>query len=402
VDVDITLRYARRDELAKVVELDGASFGLDYSAVDLDDVAFDIVPERVLVAVDGERFVGISAELPAPLSLPGGGDVNALGITWVSVEITHRRRGVLRAMVEKQLRDGAAAGFAAAVLLASEGGIYGRYGFGIATQTRRTVVDRRRAELARPVDTSAVERLTTDAAREILPGLFDRWRATTPGAFGISEARWKYDLLDREHQRYGRTPLFHLVHPDGYVSYRVKGEWSDNEPQHQCWITQYAPITAEAHAALWQTLLSMDLVATIESHAIPLDDPLPWLLTDFRRVGTAMVSDGMWIRPLDVAALLSARTYAVEVDTVLAVDDALLGDARYRLRGGPDGATCERTHALPAISLDVASLGAISLGGTRLQLLARTGVIEAEDKRLLSRLDRAFLADRAPRVGSHI
>jgi predicted acetyltransferase len=143
-------------------------------------------------------------------------------------------------------------------------------------------------------------------------------------------------------------------------------------------------------------------VATIESHAIPLDDPLPWLLTDFRRVGTAMLTDGMWIRPLDVAALLSTRTYAVEVDTVLAVDDPLLGDARYRLRGGPDGATCERTDALPALSLDVGSLGAISLGGTRLQLLARIGVVEADDVRLLSRLDRAFLADRAPTVGSHI
>jgi predicted acetyltransferase len=305
-------------------------------------------------------------------------------------------------MVEKQLRDGAAAGFAAAVLLASEGGIYGRYGFGVATQTRHTVVDRRRAELARPVDTSAVERLSTEDVRDVLPGLHERWRATTPGAFGVSGARWRYDLLDREHQRHGRTPLFHLVHPDGFVSYRVKDDWSQNEPRHQCWITQYAPVTAEAHAALWQTLLSMDLVATIESHSIPLDDPLPWLLTDFRRVATTMLTDGLWLRPLDVTALLSARTYAVEIDTVLAVDDPLLGDARYRLRGGPDGATCARTDALPEVSLDVASLGAAGLGGIRLGMLARTGQVQAADGRLLSRLDRAFLADRVPRVGSHV
>jgi predicted acetyltransferase len=400
--VDITLRYARADELPKVLELDGASFGLDYTEIDLADVALDIIPERVLVAVDGERFVGISAEVPSSTSVPGGACVSALGITWVSVELTHRRRGILRAMLDKQLGAAAEAGVTVSALFASQGGIYGRYGYGVATQTRHTVVDRRRAQFARPVDTSAVRRMSTAEARDLLPDRYERWRAITPGAFGISAARWKYQLLDRQHQRQGRTPLMHLVHPDGYVSYRIKPDWGDGDIGHQCWIEQYAPVTAEAHAALWQTLLAMDLVATVESQHIPLDDPLPWLLTDYRQVRTVALMDGLWLRPLDVAALLAARTYAVEIDAVLAVDDPLLGDARYRLRGGPDGAGCERTDAQPDVSLGVSSLGALSMGGTRLRQLARIGLVEAADERLLSRLDRAFLGDRAPAQGGRI
>ena len=386
-----------------MVELDGASFGLDYSDVDLADVALDIDPERILVAEDGDRFVGISAELPAPLSVPGGADVGVLGVTWVSVELTHRRRGILRAMLEKQLRDGAAAGLTAAVLLASEGGIYGRYGFGVATQTRRTVVDRRRAELARPVDTSAVERLSTDAVRDVLPGLYDRWRATTPGAFGISESRWKYSPARPRTPAAGPEPAvpprpprrLRVLPGEGRLERRrARGTSAGSRSTRRSRRRRTPPCGRRCS--------SMDLVATIESRSIPLDDPLPWLLTDFRRVGTAMLTDGMWVRPLDVAALLAARTYAVEIDAVLAVDDPLLGDARYRLRGGPDGATCERTDALADVSLDVASLGAVSLGGTRLGQLARTGRVEADDSRLLSRLDRALLADRAPVVGSRV
>ena len=82
---------------------------------------------------------------------------------------------------------------------------------------------------------------------------------------------------------------------------------------------------------------------------VPIDDPLPALLADPRQVRTTSLRDGLWVRPLDVAALLSARHYAIEIDAVLGVRDALLGDASYRLRGGPDGATCERSAAAPDV-----------------------------------------------------
>ena len=168
---EIEIRYARPDEFGEVAELDGASFGFHYSEEELAAARLDIDPDRVLVARRDGRLVAISAEVPLDMTLPGDGaaGVPVLGLTWVSVELTDRRRGVLRAVVEDQLRAGAAAGFAASVLGASEGGIYGRFGFGVATQVRRTAVQRLRARLAVPVDTSAVRRLSGAAARAALP-----------------------------------------------------------------------------------------------------------------------------------------------------------------------------------------------------------------------------------------
>jgi predicted acetyltransferase len=398
--MDYEIRYARPDEWSAVAELDGASFGFHYSDDERADAELDLDPKRIMIATTGDAVIGISAELPFAMLAPGGADVPVVGLSWVSVELTHRRQGVLRAMLEKQLREQAAAGATALILSASEGGIYGRYGFGVATEVRHTVVERRRAQLTEAVDTSAVRRLTTDAARDVLPELYERWRRESPGGLSRDERRWQFTLLDREYQRHGRSGLFHLVHPDGYVTYRIKSEWGEGDPRHECWLVDYAPASAHAHAALWQTLLSMDLVATIHSYRVPLDDPLQLMLADPRGVLTTHLGDALWVRPLDVAALLGSRRYALDVDCVLEVRDDVLGDGRYLLRGGPDGASCARTDRGPDVRLGVADLGAAYLGGTRVAGLARAGRIVAEDATLVGRLDLAFGADRHPAHGT--
>lgn len=395
----IELRRAVADDFPAIVELDGASFGFDYSEQDFSDARLDLDPERALVAVDGSKIVGVSAELPLRMSVPGG-EIRAMGLTWVSVEITHRRRGIQRALIEQQLREHAADGWVASALTASEGGIYGRYGYGAATHARHTVIDRNRARLRESADSSAVRRLTTAEARPQLLELHERWRVRTPGAVTRWPQRWELMLLDRESHRNGMSGLFHLVHPEGYVSYRVRTDGVDGDARHVCRIVDYVPVTPAAHAALWQTLLGMDLVATIESERIPVDDPLGHLLTDARQVRTTWLRDDLWLRPLDVGALLSARSYAVEVETVLAITDRLLGSDRYLLRGGPGAAVvCDRVDRPADVALDVAALGAVALGGVRLAELARAGRVSG-DAAALERLDRALLAERLPFLGT--
>lgn len=395
------MRYATADEFAAVADLDGASFGFHYSPQDLIDAELDVELDAMLIALDGERIVGASCEVPLPMTMPGEVIVDTVGLTWVSVDVTHRRRGILRGLIERQVREAASRHVPAMILTASEGGIYGRYGFGAATATRKTVIDRRAAQLAHPMRDHGVTRISTEQARDVLPARYDSWRRQSPGGLERNAKRWQLQLLDREHQRDGMSGLFHLLHPGGYVSYRIKSDWNDGQPGHLCAITDYAITTPEAHAGLWQVLLGMDLCATIESYCIPIDDPLPYLLDNPRTVRTTVLNDGLWVRPLDVCALLSARTYAVPVDLVLQVRDPLLGDATYRLHGGPDGASCDRADAEPDIELGVADLGAISLGGVRLAPLASVGRVRAADPGVLTRFDRAFLGDRAPEFGTH-
>lgn len=397
--MDLSIRRATADDFTEIVAVDGASFGEHYADEDIADIMSLVEPARFLVATDGGRVVGATGDFPFSMTVPGG-MLEVPGVSWVCVDPTHRRRGILRELMNRQLRDYVEAGVPAAILTASEGGIYGRFGYGVATQTTKTVVDRRRATFARPVDGGGVARVSTEQARDRLPDIHRRWTAATPGALSRSAAWWDYLMLDRESQRGGMSGLFHLVHPDGYVSYRVKQDWNDGDPQHLCWISDYAIVTAQAHAALWQVLLGMDLFGSVETFRMPVDDPLSHLLIDGRQVRVTARDDGLWLRPLDVVALLGARSYAVDVDTVLEVRDSLFGDGRYRLRGGPDGAVCERTDDAPDVSLGVGALGSVSLGGVRLATLARAGHVVTDDQAALTRLDRALLADRAPSHGT--
>jgi predicted acetyltransferase len=190
------------------------------------------------------------------------------------------------------------------------------------------------------------------------------------------------------------------VHPEGYLSYRIAESWNDGFAEHRCAIVDYAPATAGAHAALWQVMLGMDLVASIESQELPPDDPLPFLLNNPRALRTVSLRDGVWLRPLDLTALLSARSYSVPIDTVLQLRDPLLGDQRVQLSGGPDGASCERTDRPAEVEFSPSGLGSAYLGGHRLQTLARAGQVRCDDAALLARLQAAFLCDREPRHGT--
>jgi predicted acetyltransferase len=397
--VDISIRRATADDLATVADVDGASFGTVYSEQELQDMGSLLDLDRFYVAVDGDRIVGITGDYPFEMTVPGG-RLDVPGVTWVSVDPTYRRRGILRRLMRSQLGDYRDAGVAAAVLTASEGGIYGRFGYGVASHVRKTSLDRRRVSLLTPGDPSAVTRASAVEARKHMPAVHARWREQTPGALSRNDRWWDFLTLDREWQRGGMSGMFYLLHRDGYLAYRIKSDWSDGDPRHTCWISDYVIASSEAHADLWQVLLGMDLVGTIESYRIPVDDPLALLVGDGRQVRTTHVGDGLWVRPLNVAAMLSARRYALEVDVCIAVRDDLFGDGRYHLRGGADGAECVPTDASVDLELDVASLGSVFLGGVRVESLARAGLVDVRDRDVLVRFDRALLTDRLPQYGT--
>lgn len=396
--MDISIRHAVREDFAEIAQVDQASFGEEMSPARVEDYFLIVDPDRFLVACDGPRIVGIAGDYLFSMTVPGG-ELPVAGVTWVSVDVTHRRRGVLTALMRQQLTECREQGLPMAVLNASESGIYGRFGYGAATQVRKTEIHRRRVQLRTPGDAGAVRRLNAVEARFVLPALHERWRTQSSGAVSRNDGFWDFILADKDWQRAGMSPTFHLVHDGGYVSYRIKTEWTDGDPRHLCWITDYAVATHEAHRDLWQVLLGLDLVGSIESYHIPIDDPLPYLLDDARQVRTTHVADGVWARLLDIPAVLAARRYGVDIDVVLDVADAMFGDVRVRLQGGPDGASCEITDGPADVRLDVSTLGAISLGGNRLDPLAAAGRIDAAPG-VLRRLDRAFLADRAPSVGT--
>lgn len=394
-----SIRRANRDDMPAIALQDGASFGFQFAGEELADALTLLDLQRFFVATDEARIVGVTGDYAMTMATPGG-SLDVPGVTWVSVSPTHRRRGILRQLMHHQLRAFAEAGVAAAILTASEGGIYGRFGYGAASQVRKLAIERQRATLRAADGGDEVVLATPAQARAAMPEIHERWRRTIPGGLQRSAARWDLLLRDREAHRDGMSGLFFLLHRDGYVAYRAGSSWHDGRPAHTCRIAEYATATPQAHAALWRVLLGLDLFATIESDQIPIDDPLPHLLTDQRQVRSLAVNDGLWVRPIDVAALVRARHYGLEFEVVWELTDELFGAGRYLIRGGPEGASCERTERTAQLSSGVDVLGAVYLGGHRLQAFAAAGRVGSDDAALLARVDRALLAERAPFHGT--
>jgi predicted acetyltransferase len=395
--MDLHLAPATATDLPDLLAADGRAFGVHPTDPALTDELALVDPARFLLARDGDDVAGVTGSFPFRLTVPGGAALAVAGVSWVSVSPTHRRRGVLRALMSAQHRDLVDAGVVASALTATEGGIYGRFGYGPATVQCTVEIDRTRAAF-RPTapDPGGVRLAGTDQARAHAPAVLERWRGQAPGALSRDDGRWGLLFADREPARGGASALFFLLHPDGYAAYRV------DRAGRRCHVVDLVAATDDAHAALWRVLLGLDMVTTVTSTRFPPDDPLPFLLTDPRLVRTTAVADGMWLRLLDVAAALAARTYAVEVDVVLEVGDAFLErGGRFRLRGGPDGAECAPCDAPVDVHTDVATLGALYLGGHRATTAARAAVLHAADPTRLRRLDAALAADRAPQHGTH-
>jgi predicted acetyltransferase len=106
------------------------------------------------------------------LTVPGGARVAVAAVSTVTVHPTHRRRGVLRQMMDEQLDDVARRHEPLAVLTASEASIYERFGYGTATFATQWELDSDHATMRAPASADGAVRLiegvaAADAARSV-------------------------------------------------------------------------------------------------------------------------------------------------------------------------------------------------------------------------------------------
>lgn len=393
----LEIRTATADDLPAVHLADSRAFGAEASPQRVAEVERLVPPERYVLGLDAGTVVGVTAVMPLRMTVPGGAQVAAAGIANVSVGATHRRRGVLREIFTAQHRGLVEEGFTLSALTASEGTIYGRFGYGPATTYQRVEIDRQHT-VVRPgaPDPGGVRQVEAGQARTLLPAVHARWQSRTPGALHRSESWWDWQLADRPDERRSTSALQFLVHADGYATFRR----AEGPQGRQARVVELVAATEDASAALWRVLLGLDLVPTVVAELSP-EDPLPFLLADTRSVRVTGTRDGLWVRLLDVSAALAQRRYAVELDVVLDVADGFLDrGGRFRVRGGPDGAECTRTDAAADVRLDVSTLGSLHLGGHRVSTLHRAGLVGVHDPTVLARLDLALVTDRAPAHGT--
>ncbi|WP_426566276.1 GNAT family N-acetyltransferase [Angustibacter sp. McL0619] len=367
---------------------------------------------------DGQ-LVGANTAYSLKVSLPTAErgervvQVPMAGLSWVSVHPGYRRRGVLSAMMRHHLHEVHARGAEpVAGLHASEAAIYGRFGYGLATVGYVVTLGRGATLRPLPGDGPGTGTGTPDSADDGLrltfftadfdqhgkvvadlytqdclrrPGMVDRTPALTRDMMRMTELQLQKDepvrllLAERDGE------------PVGYALLRRSMSWKDSSFDGTTRVFDLAASDRATEHRLWQAVSDFDLTTRTQVYRVPTDSPLLTWLVDARSVRPTR-TDELWLRVVDVDRALSARGYAMPVDVVLSVTDEVCpwNAGSWRLVGGPDGASCERTDAAPDLSLDVRELGAALPGGSTLAAARTAGLVREHTSGAVGRLSAAM------------
>lgn len=355
-----------------------------------------------IAALDGEEIVGTVGAFAFEMSTPGGGLVPTAGVTSVAVMPTHRRQGILTTLMRRHLEEARAYGQAACALWASEGPIYGRFGYGLASMAGEVSIEREKTAFAVPSPTGARTRFVNEAvALETFPAIWERARAEVPGMPSRSPSWWSLRRLsDNEWARAGAGFLQRALveidgKPEGYALYRIRHSWDRNVSVGVVMVIEAVGASRAGTRAVWRHLFDLDLMTRIEAAHLPSDHPLFLMLADPRRLRYAMY-DGLWVRLVDVEAALACRAYGARDALVLEIEDPLCpwNAGRFRLDGGEGRAS--RTNDAPDLRVAVDALGSAYLGGVRFAQLVEAGRVEELRAGAVDRADALFRASRAP------
>jgi predicted acetyltransferase len=398
--MDIEVRpCASVEELQAALNVISHYFGSENSLEDAERFAKWIDVERMHIAFDGDLIIGGAGAFSYEMSVPGGASVPTAGVTVVGVLPTHRRRGVLSAMMKAQLADSRERGDLAAYLFASEGTIYGRFGYGLAARTGEMHLARERTTFAESFEPRGTVRIVDfEESAKTFPPLYEEVRKQRPGMFSRSKDWWETRrLFDNPERRQGGPKTRVLLElggkPAGYALYSVKQDWASGSSKGVVTILEVVAPTPEASRELWRWLFDFDWTSQFEARLLPLDHELFLLLAEPRRMGFT-VDDGVWVRPIDVGAAFSARTYAGDGEIVLEVTDKLLPENAGRWRVTAGGA--ERTEADADLRIDVTGVGSVYLGGFGFTDLVRASRAEELKPGAAERGDALFRAGLAP------
>ena len=352
--------------------------------------------ERMHAAFDDGRIVGGAGAFPFELTIPGG-PVRCGGVTVVGVLPTHRRRGILTEMMRAQLEDIRDRGEPLAALWASEEVIYRRFGYGLASLAGEIALGSGyRGLRVPPADGASARLITLEEAADVVPPIYDRVRARTPGMFGRTPAWWELrSLADPPERRQGGGEKNCVVlelggEPVGYAFYRMFPKFESGSAAGHAEVIEAVADGPAATQELWRVLLEMDWVATLKAFLLPIDHPLLHQLSYPRRM-QMRVGDGLWVRLVDVGAALSARAYTGDDPIVLEVDDPFLPEnsGNWRVAGG----SAERTEDAADVALGVGELAGPYLGGFSFGELVRSGVARELREGGAARADAVFLTD---------
>ena len=353
---------------------------------------FDL--DRSIAVFDQGQIVGGSHSHSLVISTPGSSAIVA-GVSNVAVQPTHRRQGVMTQMMQHQIRDIHEREEPLAALFASESLIYGRFGYGVGSLYEQWSIPREHNSYAQPFrDNGNITFVHPSNIPTVLPDISKRSTANRAGVVQKSMHHWQQEAQAPEHLEGGQGGLFYACcqtneGTEGYVIYRIR--------DRVLYVNELMATSKVAYRCLWRFCFDTDLVTRTEANKRPVDDALPWMLADPRRL-QRNIRDGLWLRIIDVHSALKQRYYSKNDALVLEIKDELCpwNQASFRLEGSTEGATCYLSSESPDLTLPISALASTFLGAVTFSTLAQAGLIQEGKSGALKRADAMFEVEQQP------
>jgi predicted acetyltransferase len=399
------IRPVEEERFAEFIAVAETAFGEDSSEEGTRRFRAKTELDRTIAAFDGDAIVGTNSSFAFEMTVPGG-ELPTAGVTIIAVLPTHRRRGILRAMIRYQLEDVHRRNEPLAILWASESNIYQRFGYGTAARVSLiNILKERTAFLDAAPAIGQVKLLSPDDSLHALPPIYDKVRAKTPGMFRRNETWWKeHALYDHKDDRNGMSPLFRAVWThDGdaqaYATYQVKPDWDYDvdAPSGYVLIRELQATSPLARREMWRYVFGIDLVERIRAECQPMDDPLFFMMAEPRRL-QSQIGDGLWLRVVDVRSALEGRSYAADGQISFALRDDICpwNEGRYTLEvKSGEGRVSDAAGEID-LELGARDLGAIYLGGTPLTTLVGAGRVTENSPGAARKTDLMFHSEVTP------
>lgn len=389
----LELRQVTAAEFEEWVRVEARAYGNRLNA-DPESLRPHFDLDRSIAVLDGAQIVGGAHSHRQVVTIPGGESAIA-GVANIAVQPTHRRQGIMTRMMHHQLKDVYERGEPLAGLFASESVIYGRFGYGVGSLREEWGIERAHSGYARRYDCPGHFAFIDPAdIGKVLPDVFLRSTLGRPGVFQKAPHLWDREAAAPEHRQGGRGGIFYVGYyeddrMEGYAHYRT-GEGTVT-------VQELMAVKREAVAALWRFCFDTDLVNRAEAERRPVDDPLPWMLSDPRRLHRT-TRDGLWLRLVDVAVALEQRRYADEGCLVIEVKDDVCpwNAAKFKLDASTEESACSTTDAAPDISITVAALASTYLGTVTFTTLADAGLVDEKKAGALERANSMFAVQQRP------
>ena len=407
----VEIRAAQEDELADYLRVVRYVFAapLEEGTEDQQE-KWRYDPERSLcVFVDG-KLVSTYGAYDFTVQL-NGASVPMAGVTNVGTLPGFRRRGFVRELVMRGLADARERGESCAMLWASFGAIYQRFGYGLASAWVGYRWDPRYGRLSGPSAEGTTEILSMAAARLTLEAVHAEYVGPRNLMIARSAEGWRR-VFEPElpEQSYQRAVVYRNAagEPRGTMFLQNR-EQEDHEPGPNQYLTvgDFTALDVDAYRGMWEFLAGHDLVREVTMERVPEDDPAPLMLLEPRTLRRRTM-DAMWLRVADVELALSQRPYGVKDPrhdgraggcalTLRVVDEQCeWNDGTYRIETDGVESAVKRVDGAAELTVPVERLAQLISGYASASQLARLDLIEVGDALALTTADAMFATAYRP------